>query len=613
MKHLKIGNEIGIFNSALAVGIVVSVIFIGRLLLLCSYGIDFSDEGYYLNWISNPWLYKVSITQFGFVYHPLYELLNENLISLRKANIMMTFGLAWFPCFILCRKFNQLHVHTTQTGIYTHLGVSFVLSTSSLVIFNSWLISPSYNSLALQSLLVLTTGLLLAAPNSSRTSLAGWVLIGTGGYLALMAKPSTAAAAALLTLTYLVFSRKFKLRLVAGAVITATTLTCLSALVIDGSIHAFVTRNINGLENVGLLSGERGIASIFRIDSFLLGSREKVGITLVVLLAFLGSYFAISNTAPRRTALWLLALALLSALVLFVAVYFHITIQRAAFQGMLMCAPPLGIFFASVLKAFTNLDDKKPNEEKREILGLLLVFAVLPYVYAFGTNGNYWAAASEASIFWVLSGVMAIHIIQLHKPDLKAHFAVAITAQLTTIVLLQTGIEQPYRQPLPLRLNTETIQTNGGGELIVSQDFGQYINNLKELATSGGLQRNDPIINLTGHYPGATYSLGAKSIGEPWLIGGYKGSKRFAIAALDRVSCATLGDAWILLEPNGPRHIDADILQRYGMEISKDFAVAGVVNSPRGSYPESYKQTLIRPTRLPQDARIACEQARASK
>lgn len=612
MTQPHIRREILIFNGAVAVSVAVSIIFIGQLLHLSSYGIDFSDEGYYLNWISNPWLYKVSITQFGFIYHPLYELLNENLVRLRQTNITLTFGLAWFSSFILCQKFN--HGDAPRTGIYPQIGVSFVLATGSLVVFNSWLISPSYNSLALQSLLILTTGILLASPNSSPSSLVGWVFIGIGGYLALMAKPSTAAALALTTLIYLMFSRKLKLHLLTIAAITATALTYISALVIDGSIYEFVARNISGIENVARLSGENGIASIFRIDSFVLSTREWFGIAAIALLVFLPSYSALSNTETRRTALWLLALAGLSAAALFVAVYIHPTIKRTMFQGMWMCAPPIGILFASVLLVFTDSERIKPHENKRDVLVLMLFLVILPYVYAFGTNGNYWAAASEASIFWVLSGVMVILMVQQRPINLHALFAIAVGAQLITILLLHTGLEQPYRQPLPLRLNTETVHTlPGGSELILSRDFGQYINDLQQIATEGGLGKNDSIIDLTGHYPGAIYSLGAKSLGEPWLIGGYKGSEMFAVTALDRVSCTDLGHAWILLELSGPRHLDPVILKRYGMDIYKDFAVAGVANSPRGSYPESFKQSLIRPIRTPQDARIACEQARASK
>ena len=73
----------------------VSVCTLIWLLWYCRYGMDFTDEGHYLHWISNPFIYPVSFTQFGFVYHPLYELLNGNIVALRQANILILFGLAW--------------------------------------------------------------------------------------------------------------------------------------------------------------------------------------------------------------------------------------------------------------------------------------------------------------------------------------------------------------------------------------------------------------------------------------------------------------------------------------------------------------------------------------
>lgn len=65
------------------------------VLWLSNYGLDFTDESYYLVWMSNPFNYSVSATQFGFIYHPLYEFLGGSIASLRQANILITFCLAW--------------------------------------------------------------------------------------------------------------------------------------------------------------------------------------------------------------------------------------------------------------------------------------------------------------------------------------------------------------------------------------------------------------------------------------------------------------------------------------------------------------------------------------
>jgi hypothetical protein len=79
----------------------VALCAVGVILLISwrskysAYGIDFTDESFYLLWIANPFIYDESITQFSFVYHPLYRLLNGDVAALRQANILITFALAW--------------------------------------------------------------------------------------------------------------------------------------------------------------------------------------------------------------------------------------------------------------------------------------------------------------------------------------------------------------------------------------------------------------------------------------------------------------------------------------------------------------------------------------
>ena len=77
-------------------------LFIWQLLKYSAYGIDFTDESFYLVWIANPFLYEGSTSQFGFVYHPLYSLLGSDIANLRQANILITFGLAWIFAYVFC-------------------------------------------------------------------------------------------------------------------------------------------------------------------------------------------------------------------------------------------------------------------------------------------------------------------------------------------------------------------------------------------------------------------------------------------------------------------------------------------------------------------------------
>lgn len=597
-------------RSLVVISIVIGLVFIGQLLHWSNYGIDFSDEGFYLNWISNPGLYKASVMQFGFIYHPLYRLLGQDVVLLRQVNIVLTVCIAWALCFVLLRKFASNKESESAADLYLLQGIAFVFSTSSLMFLDLWLPTPNYNSLAFQSLMIVTIGIILAEPGSSRLSLIGWLLLGIGGWLALMAKPTTAAAAGLISLVYLIFSKKLTLRLLLISVIVAMALTAASALIIDGSIQVFVTRFMDGAENLNLLGGGHTLSNILRIDNFTLNRREKLFFIAITLLVFLSSHAATVRRESKSTGFLLFALVLCAASSLVYVNYLHTLLPRSPFLGMLMWAPAVGALLGIFLAKITSPGRLSLKCLSVDNLALISFFAVLPHVYAFGTNGNYWSAASSAAIFWVLCGAVIILMGGRALINWRALLAVALGAQIAVIMLIYTGLESPYRQPQPLRLNKDTIKiAHTNSELIVSNEFASYIQTLQVLADRGGFHKGDPIIDLTGHYPGLLYILGAKPIGDAWIIGGYKGSVSFAISVLNRASCQDLRTAWVLAEFEGPRKLNPAILKQYGLDIRTDFTVVAEVNSPLGSYPTTYKQTLLKPRRSLQEAQTQCEQA----
>ena len=53
------------------------------------HGLDLTDEGFYLNWIRDPFLYKSSYSQFGFLLHPLYVLVGGQLVLIRLVGILL--------------------------------------------------------------------------------------------------------------------------------------------------------------------------------------------------------------------------------------------------------------------------------------------------------------------------------------------------------------------------------------------------------------------------------------------------------------------------------------------------------------------------------------------
>jgi hypothetical protein len=123
---------------ALLVSVGASLTLVGWVMLRCRSGFQFTDEGFYLNWISNPWDYHASVSQFGFVYHPLYKLVGGDIALLRQANVLISFALGWALCFTLLRSISIRWdtVGVSQSGL---VGIAIVAGTGSLAFFDLWL------------------------------------------------------------------------------------------------------------------------------------------------------------------------------------------------------------------------------------------------------------------------------------------------------------------------------------------------------------------------------------------------------------------------------------------------------------------------------------------
>ncbi len=579
-------------------------LLIWQLLKYSAYGIDFTDESFYLVWIANPFLYDASVYLFGFIYHPLYILLGGDIAFLRQSNILITFGLAWILTYIFLVSL----VPELKENRITLLTVSAGFATSAFILFDSWLPTPSYNSLAMQSLLISTTGLILADKSAHRPSIIGWVLIGVGGWLAFMAKPTSAIALAVGVFIYLLLARKLSIRMLALAIACSLTLLLISALLIDGSLLLFFKRIQLGVEFIGYLGGGHTKSQIFRIDQFQLNGKLKTTIFLVS-VALLFSIWSMCTNNKK----WLFIGLLISI------VHFLITalltlgqMHRAAgfgqFQGLLIFAVVYAATAAALVHGRLEVLKTVPARQ----WSIAALFLVMPHIYAFGTNGNYWQAASSSAFFWLLAGLTLLGPLIRERASWVLALPLAVAAQAVTASLLQSGLEQPYRQPQPLRLNFSKLEIGPQrSALTLSEDYSEYITSAMATAKNAGFDPNMPIIDLSGQSPGILYSLGAKSIGQAWIIGGYPGSLNFAEASLSRTSCENIGVAWILFEPDGPRSISSELMSRLGADFPGAYKQAGMWQTAEGAGGHKARRTqqLYRPVK-PQETMANCQMLR---
>ena len=128
-------------------------------------GIDLTDEGYYLNSMSVPFLYKATYTQFGFILHPIYVLVGGDLILLRLAGLLLlTSAAALFVSMFLRWPLISPPLPKTARLFFTIGG-----SCAVLLEYFPWTPTPNYNLLNFFGVLIIFTGWLriLSTPENS--------------------------------------------------------------------------------------------------------------------------------------------------------------------------------------------------------------------------------------------------------------------------------------------------------------------------------------------------------------------------------------------------------------------------------------------------------------
>ncbi|WP_439366065.1 hypothetical protein ACNJYD_09110 [Bradyrhizobium sp. DASA03005] len=585
-------------QSLLSLSAVTTAILFGQLLYYCSYGLDISSEGFYLTSIANPFPYviNVSASLFGFVYHWPYQWAGGDVAVLRMANVTLTMALGWVLSFLLIRL-----LWTTDPLQTTVLSAGIACLT--LCHFNGWGLwgrTPTHYSLTFQSLLVVMIGLLLLHQPGRVRQVLGWILVGVGGWCCFMARPPTAAAVAILVVLYVIALRRKWLLPMLGSALIALALLDTTAYLIDGSVTALVTRIVKSAEMDTLKEDGHGLALMFRID-WLPTSRSEVAIAIIVAIALLVSI--LSGAKHNVITSLVLAAGLIATIAITLLGIDPISIQ------------PSTLFLVA---AFTCLGailyrvGSVPRIEAPTSIALALALLVLPHLSALGSNMNYWLVGSMDALFWILAALAILSLLTQHGRSVTILLPLVVLAQLLTASIINAGILRPYRQVKDLRAYTAVMQMPSGNGLVLSQSFYDYLAMAKAQARTAGLEVGAPVIYLTGFATSLQYLLQTRPLGLPWLTGGSSGSNAAAVEALRLESCADLAKAWIIIEPDGPNHLDhANVIASFGA-VHADYATAARLTPPmlEAGYPNAVSQFLLKPIRPAELAQQSCRDAR---
>jgi hypothetical protein len=585
------------FSAIFTLGIIVWFLWLMR------FGIDFADEGYYLNWISNPGKYKSSLTQFGFIYHPLFKVASGDIAVVRQLNLLITILLAFFLVYSLLgviygKKLLNYHVR---------LVVAAAISVSALLFYRNWIPTPSYNSLAFQSLLLGVIGILLAHKGNEVKSALGWLLLGFSGWLAFMAKPSTAAVFALISLVFLLISKRFNPRYCGISALFVLTLFVVFAIYIDGSVSQFYYRIQSGVSFAHMLSPDYSVSSLLRFDSFYFLFDEMI----YFLAAMIGVALLYFMSRARRklvVSLWLVTIIALSFLV-----FFALLLSRPLFENRLwvhllvLAFPCSALLIASTNRTTTSVIIDRIKGCWKIVLCIFLI----PYAFAFGTGGNYWFFYGLVSVFWVAACLVLIEPTN-ERGEAFPILSFSMALQLAVPLIILTAIEDPYYQPgALLKSDYEVDFGYPDSKLKVPNSFGLYVSQAAEISKRAGFIPGTPMIDLTGRSPGLLYALSASSVGSAWIYGNYintrKEGDKYAIALLEKVSCDELARAWILVEPNGQVGLSMAVLNSFGANAATDYESVGAFLSPNsaGGF-RANQQMILKPKRELFEANSKC-------
>lgn len=591
---------INVFNILI---VFVVGLFLFKLLSVCNRAIDFIDEGFYLNWISNPWIYDFFTTQFGFIYYPLYQLVGGDLIFLRQSNTLITFLLAYFLIsLLLSSTFKNLDK-------YFLVAISLAVSSASFLILirtDYWIPTPSYNTLTFHGAIIFFSGLILNHYRSNKTNYTSVALIGLGGWLVFMGKPPSAVLLAAVWLFSVLLSNRNKQSVltVMSAGIVAGVLLLLTAYLISGSVFHYVVSLSNGLNSLNIFDAghAKSVLALFRVDQLHLSMYAKFLLTILSLYSFLVLRSA-CKTNSNSIFIYLQALVFLILGALITLAYFNFKFLLFRFYLLSIFAMTIAMHVALYL---SRHEDRKPINRERYVLAFIAF--CMPYLLAIGSNNNYWQLSSSAGFFWVISLFLLIEQTDQPKTVYKKLALIATLVLFLVQAIIFTSQLMPYNQLIPLKKVRYSVKIRDTEQTFyVRKDTKKYIEGLYAAAEEKHFTKGTALIDMTGHYGTSVYLLGAKSIGLASYFGGYNGSNEYAAFALNHVSCKEIASAWLLIEKNGYRVISESVLKNSAnitvdsnYEYSKPFL--SIINSPNSMWQSAptkqYEHFLLKPTNV---------------
>lgn len=492
-------------------------------------GIDFSDEGKYLIDIKYPFEYLYSVTNYGLVYHIAGKIVGFNLLSLRLFNLFLTLILASIATYVSIHssRFDSLWKKRETANLV------FISSCVSLSFFGIiWILTPSYNSLTFQALLLVWIGIVkVSTVDTNLMQRVYFIYLGFALGILFIAKLTSMLLLLSLLCIYLIFTN---LRDWLWVFVIPTT--------------SYVTISFFSIAKFG--------------NPFEIFHDLYTGIQLALQLSVDYSYiellmFPLSiSTFAIVTYIFRLKLrAIIKSSKRWVLVDLSFSFASVILGIMFFFYTGINVLFALLLTLLLLRTIKtRWNKSTPRYFLFLLIF---PFMAAFG-SGNNLLIQSLMYFYFIF---LFLILISTNESQMFASNRLLswllLSSILFTFLTVFWSSTHPYRQNQSVAKMQSRIDFGTPIKgVMLTKDVYEYFRNATNLARKADLSTETPILDLTGQSSTLLFSLNAKVLADSWVIGGYPGSDSVALFKFKQIPCSDLRAAWLLIEPSGPRAID---------------------------------------------------------
>ncbi len=527
------------------------------------FGFDITDEGFYFNNIINPWEYGIGITLFGYIYHYFYIVLFKNFFYLRIFNLYLILLLSWAT--VICLFKYKLHFPVDKTKKIWQRLLFFNFGTIGLLFIYfpfSWLITPNYNLLNYQGMLLSAIGVLLITEEQDKKTLLGYILLSVGGTIVFFAKPSSSSMLAVVTLSYLYFMRYINFTYLFLVCVIFLVISVLLIKLISLSLHDFYSGLKISFENYQMIVSDQ---TIFRLDLYIPQYQDKIFLLFSILIVSYVSSFYLDLLPPiltRRIKFSLLGIACFVTIVLILKNRFIFSINQMDYLVFPFIA--LLVFFMHIFYT------KKFNNESKNILVLGLFFLSLPYIFSFGTTNPYWMQSQFVAFFWVVSSICFLSQIINYKYGIHLISFFLMSMLLIMAYLMNCSLDSPYRQNSFKNLGQYTKCTiSENTSLMLNKEFINCFESMKKKIYQSGFHPQTEVIDFTGVSPGLIPALNGKAVGAAWIFRLEQNYVPYAVKNLQKV-LTNSNRAWLFIDDNNDTDI-LNILRYFHLSLEKDY------------------------------------------